>query len=116
VLDFGGPRDNDRSLGILKGKLSLTQAEVSSTFDGVVSRIMDSCLHLLRGRKVQVSIYFVIQHDIGNDHTVCQKHLLLVGGFGESPFLRARLKEAFALQGADTVTVDEPSLVIRCLL
>jgi hypothetical protein len=54
VLDFGGPRDNDRAHGILKGKLNLTKDEVSKTFDVSVSRIVDSCLKLLAGRKILV--------------------------------------------------------------
>ncbi|PVF96862.1 hypothetical protein CPB86DRAFT_786494 [Serendipita vermifera] len=89
ILQFGTPRDNDRDRGILKGKISLTRAEVRSTFEGVASRIMESCLVLLRGRKVQ--------------------YLLLVGGFGESPFLRNCLTVLFASQGTDLVPVDEPS-------
>ena len=35
--------------------------------------------------------------------------MLLVGGFGESPYLRRRLKEAFANKGVKIVTVDEPT-------
>ncbi|PVF96864.1 hypothetical protein CPB86DRAFT_475981 [Serendipita vermifera] len=89
VINFGGPRDNDRDHGILKGKLTLTRAEVSTTFDDVVAKTVNSNLRLLRGRKIQ--------------------HLLLVGGFGESPFLRKRLKENFASQETDIITVDEPS-------
>lgn len=41
-----------------------------------------------------------------------KQFLLLVGGFGESPYLRKRLKEAYADQGMDVVTVDEPSWVL----
>jgi hypothetical protein len=67
VIEFGTPRDNDRVLGILKGKLSLTKVEVSATFDGVVSRIVDSCLNLLRGRKVQVIMGFKLSQDTEND-------------------------------------------------
>jgi len=35
--------------------------------------------------------------------------LFLVGGFGESPYLRRRLKETFAEKGVEVVTVDEPT-------
>ncbi|PVF96876.1 hypothetical protein CPB86DRAFT_735972 [Serendipita vermifera] len=89
VLQFGKARDNDRDHGILKGKLGLTAAEVSKTFDETVTRTVDSCIKLLRGRKVQ--------------------HHLLVGGFGASPFLRKRLSESFSIDESKIVTVDEPS-------
>jgi hypothetical protein len=32
---------------------------------------------------------------------------LLVGGFGESPFLRKSLKSTFGSKGVEVVTVDE---------
>jgi len=35
--------------------------------------------------------------------------LLLVGGFGESPYLRCRLKEAFEEMGVKVVAIDEPT-------
>lgn len=88
VIQFGRARDNDRAHGIIKGRLELTAAEVSGTFDETVTRTLESCTKLFRGRKVQ--------------------HHLLVGGFGDSPFLRRRLSESFTSQGADIVTVDEP--------
>ncbi|KAG8813085.1 hypothetical protein FRC18_002677 [Serendipita sp. 400] len=65
------------------------QNEVASTFDDVSMRTVNSCLKLLRGRKIQ--------------------HLLLVGGFGESPYLRSRLKDTFSGKGTEVVTVEEPS-------
>lgn len=89
VIQFGSVRDNDRNHGILKGKFNLTVEEVSGTFDETVARTVDSCMKLLRGRSIQ--------------------HHLLVGGFGDSPFLRKRLSEAFSSHGTDIVTVDEPS-------
>ncbi|KAG8823670.1 hypothetical protein FRC18_010692, partial [Serendipita sp. 400] len=89
VIEFGGRRDNDREYGILQGKITLTGSEVGTTFDQVIKRSTDSCLKLLAGRKV--------------------KHLLLVGGFGESPYLRLRLKKEFGSKGTEVVTVEEPS-------
>ncbi|KAG8813319.1 hypothetical protein FRC17_001607, partial [Serendipita sp. 399] len=89
VIEFGTRRDNDREFGIVQGKLTLTQLEVSMTFDAAVARSVESCFKLLKGRKV--------------------KHLLLVGGFGESPYLRSRLKEEFESKGTEVVTVEEPS-------
>ncbi|KAG8755537.1 hypothetical protein FRC14_003960 [Serendipita sp. 396] len=89
VIEFGGRRDNDREYGIIQGKITLTASEVRTTFDGVIKQSADSCLKLLHGRKV--------------------KHLILVGGFGESPYLRLRFEEEFASQGTDVITDEEPS-------
>jgi hypothetical protein len=36
------------------------------------------------------------------------QHVLLVGGFGESPFLKKRLREIFADRDTELVSVDEP--------
>ncbi|KAG8802708.1 hypothetical protein FRC17_006361 [Serendipita sp. 399] len=89
VIEFGGRRDNDREYGIFQGKITLAASEISTMFDKVIARSTDSCLKLLQGRKI--------------------KHLLLVGGFGESPYLRLRLKEEFGSKGTEVVTVEEPS-------
>ncbi|KAG9054865.1 hypothetical protein FS842_003929 [Serendipita sp. 407] len=89
VIEFGGRRDNDREYGIIQGKITLTASEVCTAFDSVIKRSTDSCLKLLAGRKV--------------------KHLLLVGGFGESPYLRLQLKTEFVSKGTEVVTVEEPS-------
>ncbi|KAG8752843.1 hypothetical protein FRC14_006669 [Serendipita sp. 396] len=88
VIEFGTRRDNDRDCGIIQGKLTLTNLEVSAMFDPAIARSIDSCLKLLGGRKI--------------------RHLLLVGGFGESLYLRLRLKEEFG-SGVEVVTVEEPS-------
>ncbi|KAG8804483.1 hypothetical protein FRC16_007892 [Serendipita sp. 398] len=79
IIKFGKDWDNDREHGIFKGRITLTKQEVESTFNEVIPRIVASCSNLLSGRKVE--------------------HLLLVGGFGESPFLRKRLKETFGTKG-----------------
>ncbi|KAG9049918.1 hypothetical protein FS842_011453, partial [Serendipita sp. 407] len=89
TIQFGFPRDNDKSHGIIKGKLSLTSDEVGSAYTDVTSSIIDSCKELLGALLVQ--------------------HLLLVGGFGESPYLKKQIRQAFEKQGTQVVTIDEPS-------
>ncbi|KAG8777654.1 hypothetical protein FRC15_011216 [Serendipita sp. 397] len=89
IINFGTPRDNDKGYGIVKGKLTLTSDEVRAAYTGVISSITASCQGLLGSRRVQ--------------------HLLLVGGFGESPYLRDQLKLKFGERGTQVVTVDEPS-------
>ncbi|PVF93789.1 hypothetical protein CPB86DRAFT_818523 [Serendipita vermifera] len=85
VIHFGRNQDNDREHGIIKGRISLTSEEIQSTFDDLVTRTVDSCLKLLQG----------------------YEHILLVGGFGESPFLRQRLKTEFSSKGAQIVTAEQ---------
>lgn len=89
VIDFGGRQDNDREFGILKGKLTLSREEVASAFNDVLRQITDSCLRLRKDRKI--------------------RHLLLVGGFGESPYLQTCLRETFGKQGTEVVTVEDSS-------
>ncbi|CAG7852131.1 SubName: Full=Uncharacterized protein {ECO:0000313/EMBL:CCA70381.1} [Serendipita indica DSM 11827] len=87
IIKFGKDWDNDKAHGVVKGRITLTRSDVETTFNEVLPRIVASCSHLVSGRKVE--------------------HLLLVGGFGESPYLRKRLKETFSSKGVDVVTVDE---------
>ncbi|PVF93802.1 hypothetical protein CPB86DRAFT_741905 [Serendipita vermifera] len=89
ILSFGNARDNDREHGIIKGKLTLSKHEVAGTFDDTVTRTVDSCLRLLDGRDIQ--------------------HLLVVGGFGGSPYLRKRIAAALQARKIDLITIDEPS-------
>lgn len=56
MIHFGRNNDNDRAFNIIKGKMSLTQDDINTTFDRVVARTVDSCLKLLRGRKIDVGI------------------------------------------------------------
>jgi hypothetical protein len=109
VIAFGNPGDNDRPNGVIKGKFLLTKEEVDSTFEDVVSRTVQSCLKLLRGRKIQVSFPTLQIPTCTNQDSL--QYLLLVGGFGESPYLRERLGELLRDQGTQVITVDEPSSV-----
>ncbi|KIM19447.1 hypothetical protein M408DRAFT_43717, partial [Serendipita vermifera MAFF 305830] len=87
TVDFGSTRDNDRTSGVIRGRLSLTATEVGSTFEDVIKRVMDSCLNLLRGQEV--------------------KYILLVGGFGESAYLRRKMTQLFGRHGVIVITVEE---------
>ncbi|KAG8807085.1 hypothetical protein FRC17_004661, partial [Serendipita sp. 399] len=91
VIKFGSPRDNDAEHNIIKGKLTLSYEEVEAAYLGVVSSIVSSCRKLLMNHKVQ--------------------HLILVGGFGESPYLKEQLKSTFRQLGTEVVTLEEPSYV-----
>lgn len=87
AVEFGTTRDNDRPRGIIKGRLSLTMNEVSSTFEDVIHRIVNSCLVLLCARNV--------------------KYVLLVGGFGESIYLQKELTKYLKPFDVIVVTVEE---------
>lgn len=39
------------------------------------------------------------------------KYIILVGGFGESPYLKKKLVELFDRHGSSVVTAEEPSSV-----
>ena len=104
IIDFGARQDNDKDYGILKGKLTLSGMEVTTAFHDVIQRIVDSCLRLLRGRKIRVSMLPSPPMGI-----LIVQHLLLVGGFGESPYLQSRLREVFGGQGTEVVTVEDSS-------
>ncbi|KIM20871.1 hypothetical protein M408DRAFT_30005 [Serendipita vermifera MAFF 305830] len=87
AVEFGTTRDNDRPKGIIKGRLSLTMNEISSTFEDVIQRIVNSCLVLLCARNV--------------------KYVLLVGGFGESIYLQKELTKYLKPFDVIVVTVEE---------
>jgi hypothetical protein len=51
---FGVGRDNDESLGIRKGRITLSNDELKPLFDDVVSKILNSCLTSLIEQKAEV--------------------------------------------------------------
>lgn len=55
VIHFGRNSDNDRNFNILKGRITLHKEEVQSTFDNVIEIIVNSCLKLFKGHKIEVS-------------------------------------------------------------
>ncbi|CCA70871.1 hypothetical protein PIIN_04807 [Serendipita indica DSM 11827] len=89
VIKFGGSRDTDRNLGILKGQISLSKEEVLATFKPVSENIVNSIRRLISSKRPQ--------------------YLLLVGGFGESPYLRSELSRIFGSQGIEVITVEQPT-------
>lgn len=112
AVDFGSSRDNDRPNGILKGRLSLTKAEVASTFESVVQQALNSCSALLRGQKVKVRAKSCRSLSL----KFPSQHILLVGGLGESIYLKKKLGELFSLQGTTVVTVEEQTCVVTSCL
>lgn len=76
-------------MGISRGRLTLTGDEVAQGRSSLASQILASVDGQLEGCRV--------------------KHILVVGGFGESPYLRKKLTEWYEAQGIKIITADEPS-------
>jgi hypothetical protein len=51
---FGVVRDNNPSLGIRKGRITLSNDELQAIFDNVVNKILNSCLNSLIKQKAEV--------------------------------------------------------------
>lgn len=88
-IEVAGPRIVNSSLRIRRGRMSLPGAVVKSFFDICVEEIKKSIGQQIEG--VDVS------------------HILLVGGFGDSPFLRQQLKDQYEPQGCQITLTNESS-------
>ncbi|KIM20667.1 hypothetical protein M408DRAFT_333876, partial [Serendipita vermifera MAFF 305830] len=73
-LKFGSVRDNEPSIGINKGKITVSAKELTDVFDAVTRQIITSCFGSLEKQKA--------------------KYVILVGGFAESPYVRRALWKA----------------------
>ncbi|KZW00534.1 hypothetical protein EXIGLDRAFT_639271 [Exidia glandulosa HHB12029] len=89
VIAFGRARDNDPTYNISKGRITLTSDEVKATFQNSIFDIVLSCENL-----------------IGRSSKFCDA-MLLVGGYSESPHLRATLKEKLGSRGIQIVSIED---------
>ncbi|KAH7100088.1 hypothetical protein BKA62DRAFT_831203 [Auriculariales sp. MPI-PUGE-AT-0066] len=89
VIAFGRARDNDPTVNISKGRITLTSEEVAMTFQNAIFDIGESFQHVLERAKGE-----------------CES-LLLVGGFSESPHLRKVLREKNDQRGMRTISIDD---------
>ncbi|GAA5916449.1 hypothetical protein JCM5296_006567 [Sporobolomyces johnsonii] len=89
LIKFGYERDTDKSCSISRGRLTLTPAEVEKAFLPSIERILQS-----------------VDSQVSNTKT---RHILLTGGFGESPYLQNRLREKHRTRGIHLLHADEPS-------
>lgn len=74
-------------LGIRRGRMSLKGSIIESFFDRAVSGVIQSIRQQTQG--------------------LSPKYLLLVGGFGESPYLRHKLSEEFMCNGCQVTVIEE---------
>ncbi|KAI9836586.1 MAG: hypothetical protein M1819_001218 [Sarea resinae] len=87
TIPVHGLRDN-ATLGIKKGRLRMTRAEIQAIFEPVISEV----LSLVQGQ-IEAS-------------RATPKAVLLVGGFGQSAYLRDRIR---AMVGADMEVLQSPN-------
>ncbi|EUC65714.1 heat shock 70 kDa protein 12A [Rhizoctonia solani AG-3 Rhs1AP] len=86
-VDFDDRQFTKEMIGIKKGRMALKGSIVETFFDPVVSSTIRSLKQQMQGLKPQ--------------------HLLLVGGFGESKYLRSRLRQEFEKDGCRVAIVDD---------
>ncbi|GAA5915562.1 hypothetical protein JCM5296_007284 [Sporobolomyces johnsonii] len=89
LIKFGYDQDTDKRCDISRGRLALTPAEVEKAFLPSVERILQS-----------------VDSQVSDTKT---RHILLTGGFGESPYLQSRLREKHRTRGIHLLHADEPS-------
>ncbi|CUA69013.1 hypothetical protein RSOLAG22IIIB_08263 [Rhizoctonia solani] len=87
-IEIAGTRYNNTAIRARRGRITLRGAEVKRFFDPCVDKILESINSQLQRNPVT--------------------HIVLVGGFGASPYLRERLKQRFGPVGCDIVTPRQP--------
>ncbi|KIM20210.1 hypothetical protein M408DRAFT_145986 [Serendipita vermifera MAFF 305830] len=88
-IRFGSIKDTEQDLRISKGRITIAKEDLKAAFDTVVDRIITCCTNTLRNHKA--------------------KYILLVGGFGESPYLQRRLSDKFLARGTNVIAVGDYS-------
>ncbi|CAE6485509.1 unnamed protein product [Rhizoctonia solani] len=92
-VEVAGTRANYPGIGIRRGHMSLQKATVQTFFDVCVKEIKPSVDQQIQGQNVS--------------------HILLVGGFGDSPYLRRVFKDRYESQGCQiTLTNDSTSKAV----
>ncbi|KAF8707544.1 ATP binding, partial [Rhizoctonia solani] len=86
-INFNDSRFSKETIGIKRGRMSLKGSIIETFFEGVVSSTITSLKQQMQG--------------------LSPKHLLLVGGFGESKYLRRRLNQEFSKDGCRVAIVDD---------
>ncbi|KDN40994.1 hypothetical protein RSAG8_07700, partial [Rhizoctonia solani AG-8 WAC10335] len=86
-IEIAGTRYNNTAIRARRGRITLQGSEVKAFFDFCAAQILESVNSQLQGGSVS--------------------HILLVGGFGESPYLREELKKRFGPMGCDVTTTSE---------
>ncbi|KAH8922553.1 hypothetical protein BT69DRAFT_1334601 [Atractiella rhizophila] len=91
LISFGSHRDNDLDFGIRRGRLTVDQELLQEAFRGCIDIIISSL------------------HSQVHRSNASSKCILLVGGFGESVYLRRKIKDVFEGIGIQVIAADEPA-------
>ncbi|KAG8690508.1 hypothetical protein FRC11_011049, partial [Ceratobasidium sp. 423] len=86
-INFNDPKFSKEMIGIKRGRMPLKGSIIKTFFDQVVASTIKSLKQQMAG--------------------LLPQHLLLVGGFGESKYLRYRLNEEFAKDECRVAIVDD---------
>ncbi|GAB1520866.1 hypothetical protein RhiTH_003955 [Rhizoctonia solani] len=93
TVEVAGTRTNYPAIGIRRGHMSLSGERVQKFFDICVNEIKSSVDQQIQGLNIS--------------------HILLVGGFGDSPYLRRVFKDRYEPQGCQiTLTNDSTSKAV----
>ncbi|KIM20664.1 hypothetical protein M408DRAFT_333875 [Serendipita vermifera MAFF 305830] len=86
TLKLGYMNDDYPGLGIEGGRITLPTTDLEPVFDVVTDKICNNCVEVLRQTKVE--------------------YVLLVGGFGDSPYVRKALAKRL-VHGVEMTTIDD---------
>ncbi|KIM23490.1 hypothetical protein M408DRAFT_332321 [Serendipita vermifera MAFF 305830] len=86
-LNFGASIDNDPSVGIERGRIALSNEDLKPAFDVVTDMVCKNCSEVLPGQKAE--------------------YVLLVGGFGDSPYVQKVLSEKLRAYHIELLTVED---------
>ncbi|KAG8783944.1 hypothetical protein FRC12_019178 [Ceratobasidium sp. 428] len=93
MIEIAGPRFNNTSIRARRGRMTIPGATVKSFFDVCLDEIIASVDQQMQGNNVS--------------------YMLLVGGFGDSPFLRQEFRTRYEPQGCQvTLTNDSTSKAV----
>ncbi|KAG9103546.1 hypothetical protein FRC06_010031 [Ceratobasidium sp. 370] len=87
TIEVAGSRYNNPSIRTRRGRMSLSGTVVKSFFDVCVNEITSSVDEQIQGTSVS--------------------YLLLVGGFGDSPFLRQQFKHKYETRGCEVTLAND---------
>jgi hypothetical protein len=107
IIPFASNAVNDKKYGIHRGRITLSLDELKQMFEGSIEATLASCWRLFAGQTVEVSIN---SRKTSTIIILCQ-NLMIVGGFGESPYLRNRLREALDDDDILVTEMKEPGSV-----
>ncbi|KDQ12450.1 hypothetical protein BOTBODRAFT_34427 [Botryobasidium botryosum FD-172 SS1] len=87
IISVGGRKFTNAKLSVRRGSMTVAGAQLQQFFDPSVKRIIESVTAQIEGHAV--------------------KYILLVGGFGESPYLRQKLRDGPGSMNGIKVTIAE---------